>query len=40
MARDKDKNINKRNHGYLASSETSSPIIATSRYPNTRKARL
>jgi hypothetical protein len=36
MARDKDKNINNRNQGYLASSEeSSSPITASPGYPNT-----
>ena len=35
MARDKDKNTNKRNHGYLASSETSSPTTVGPGYPNT-----
>jgi predicted transcriptional regulator len=37
MARGKGKNINNRNQGYLASSEPSSPTIASPGYPNTQK---
>jgi hypothetical protein len=35
MARDKDKNISKRNQGYLASSGPSSPTTVSTEYPNT-----
>jgi hypothetical protein len=33
MAKGKFKNISNRNHGYLASSEPSSPTITSPRYP-------
>jgi hypothetical protein len=39
MARGKYKNISNRNHGYLASSEPSSPTIASPGYPNTQKSK-
>jgi hypothetical protein len=35
MLRGKDKNISKRNQGYLASSETSFPTTVRPGYPNT-----
>jgi hypothetical protein len=35
MVRGKGKNISNRNQGYLALSESSSPTIASPRYPNT-----
>jgi hypothetical protein len=35
MVRGKHKNISNRNQGYLASSEPSSPTIASPGYPNT-----
>jgi hypothetical protein len=35
MVGGKHKNINNRNQGYLASSESNSPTIASPGYPNT-----
>jgi hypothetical protein len=35
MVRGKHKNLSNRNQGYLASSESSSPTIASPGYPNT-----